>query len=101
MTELVNDVRPFRGEQYDPAKVGSVGPCLAQPYDVISPAMQDAYYRQHPYNVVRLILNKITPTDTEGDNRYSRSRETLAQWRREGVLCTSAEPGFWVYQQEF
>ncbi len=34
--------------------VKDIGHCLSQPYDVISAAQQEAYYRQHPYNVIRL-----------------------------------------------
>ena len=97
----MNDVRPFRAFHYDPAVVPNVGLCLSQPYDVISPGQQDAYYRQHPNNVVRLILGKTRPEDNETENRYTRARDLLSQWRKEGVLRYTQRPSFWVYDQEF
>ena len=101
MPDSINDVRPFRALHYDPAVVKDIGQCLSQPYDVISPEQQDAYYHQHPYNVIRLILNKVQGDDDEQGNRYTRARDLLAQWRKEGILRATRRPSFWVYEQEF
>jgi uncharacterized protein (DUF1015 family) len=99
--ESINDVHPFRALHYDPRKVTDVGLCLSQPYDVITPALQERYYRQSPYNVVRLILNRDEPGDGETRNRYTRARDQLAKWRAEGVLRRTDRPCFWIYEQEF
>lgn len=96
-----NDVRPFAGLHYNPVEIPSIGDCLSQPYDVISPALQEAYYARHPYNVVRLILGKTSHEDDERDNRYTRSRQKLTEWRKAGVLVTSPRPAFWVYEQRY
>jgi uncharacterized protein (DUF1015 family) len=101
MTRIVNEVLPFQALHYDPERIGDIGPCLAQPYDVISPDQQETYYRRHPYNVVRLILNREEPGDDGRDNRYTRARKTLDEWRGEGSLHRSERPSFWVYEQEF
>jgi uncharacterized protein (DUF1015 family) len=101
MPDTVNHVRPFRALHYDPAKVPDIGLCLSQPYDVISPAQQEAYYAQHPHNVIRLILGRIEAADTEADNRYTRARQLLRQWTAEGILHPCRAPSFWVYEQEF
>jgi uncharacterized protein (DUF1015 family) len=101
MPDRVNDVRPFRALHYDPAAVPDLGLCLSQPYDVISPAQQEAYYLQHPQNVIRLILNRIEPGDGEAENRYTRARGLLGQWTAEGILHPTRAPSFWVYEQEF
>ena len=101
MPDSINDVRPFRALHYDPSVVPDLGLCLSQPYDVISPAQQDAYYAQHPNNVIRLILNKEEPDDADGHDRYTRARALLGQWRANGVLRSTARPSFWVYEQEF
>jgi len=98
---MVNDVRPFRALHYDPAVVRDIGLCLSQPYDVISPAQQEAYYRQHTHNVIRLILNRIETGDDERSNRYTRARDLLAEWREAGILHPTARPSFWVYEQAF
>jgi len=101
MPDRINDVRPFRALHYNPLKVDPIGACLSQPYDVISPAQQEEYYGRHPNNVVRLILNRIEDGDGEERNRYTRARDTLRQWREEGILRGTKKPSFWVYEQEF
>ncbi|MGA2613286.1 MAG: DUF1015 domain-containing protein [Spirochaetia bacterium] len=101
MPDQINEVRPFRALHYDPAVVPDIGLCLSQPYDVISGAQQEAYYRQHPNNVVRLILGRIEAGDTENDNRYTRARDLLGRWREDGILRLTGRPSFWVYEQEF
>jgi len=101
MPDSVNDVRPFRALHYDPHVVRDIGPCLSQPYDVISPEQQEAYYRQDPHNVIRLILNREEPDDNETENRYTRAGALLAQWKEQGVLHSTVRPSFWVYEQEF
>ncbi len=101
MPDSINEVRPFRAIHYNPQKIADIGLCLAQPYDVISPEQQEIYYRQHEYNVVRLILNRIAPSDDDLDNRYTRARDLLRRWRREEVLRGTRRPSFYVYEQEF
>jgi uncharacterized protein (DUF1015 family) len=93
-------IAPFRGLRYDltavdPAKV------TAPPYDVIGEEMQERLYERDPYNVVRLILGRQFPADTETDNRYTRAAADLASWVRRGVLRRDAEPSFYLYEQEF
>jgi len=99
--DSINDVRPFRALHYDPAVVSDIGLCLTQPYDVISPSQQESYYGQHPHNVIRLILGKIGAGDNDADNRYTRARDLLGEWRKNGILRFTARPSFWVYEQEF
>ncbi len=101
MPDRINDVRPFRALHYDPKNVENVGLCLSQPYDVISAVQQEAYYRQHPFNVIRLILNRIEAEDNERNNRYTRARDLLAEWRGKGILHPTRTPSFWIYEQEF
>ena len=59
---MVN-VSAFRGIRYDLAQVGSLSDVIAPPYDVIDPNFQEALYKQHPANVIRLILNRQEPGD--------------------------------------
>jgi len=83
------------------ARVGSLSDVIAPPYDVIAPELQDALYRRHPNNVVRLILNRIETGDDETNNRYSRAKRFYRSWLAEGVLVPDADPAVYVYQQEF
>src|SRR5205807_26656 len=48
-------IYPFRAWRYNPATV-RLDDVVTQPYDKISPAMQQAYYQRSPYNLVRIIL---------------------------------------------
>ncbi len=101
MATTVNEVLPLRALHYDVSRVEQIGDCLAQPYDVITPAMQDAYHDRHPYNVVRLTLGRQHAGDTDADNRYTRAAATLDRWLARGVLRAAVQPAFWVYEQSF
>jgi uncharacterized protein (DUF1015 family) len=94
------DIAPFRAVRYVEAKVGRVAGAIAQPYDVISPALQDALYTQHPNNIVRIDLTKPEPGEPE-DGRYGRASRTLADWLSKGVLAQDGEAAFYVLAQTF
>ena len=95
------DIRAFRAFRYDLGRVGALGDVVAPPYDVIDPALQQALYDRSPYNVIRLILNKETPQDTENDNRYTRAAAALRDWTRDDVLVQDSARSLYVYRQEF
>jgi uncharacterized protein (DUF1015 family) len=95
------DIRAFRAFRYDPGRVGALGDVIAPPYDVIDAALQQALYDKSPYNVIRLILNKETPADTEHDNRYTRSAAVLRDWLRDDVLRQDSARALYVYHQDF
>jgi uncharacterized protein (DUF1015 family) len=94
------DIIPFRALRYNFSKV-SPDEVLTQPYDKISPAMQENYYEASPYNLVRVILGKPEPGDTEQQNVYTRAARSLKQWESEGALQVDSEPSFYVYSQLF
>ena len=95
------EVQAFRGFRYDLARVGNLGDVVAPPYDVIDPALQQSLYDRSPYNVIRLILNKETPADSEHDNRYTRAAMALRDWTRDGILAQDSARSLYVYSQEF
>ncbi|MBI1832914.1 MAG: DUF1015 domain-containing protein, partial [Planctomycetes bacterium] len=95
------EIQAFRGFRYDLARVGNLADVVAPPYDVIDPALQQALYDRSPYNVVRLILNKETPSDSANDNRYTRAASTLRDWLLDGILAQDSARSLYVYQQEF
>jgi uncharacterized protein (DUF1015 family) len=95
------DIRAFRAFRYDLGRVGKLSDVIAPPYDVIDPALQQALYDRSPYNVIRLILNKEEPTDTESNNRYTRAARTLREWQDDGILTHDSARSFYVYHQEF
>ncbi len=95
------DIRAFRAFRYDLGHVGTLADVIAPPYDVIDPALQQALYDRSPHNVIRLILNKDEPTDTEANNRYTRAARILREWQAEGVLAQDSARSLYVYHQEF
>ena len=97
MAEIV----PFRGVLYNPAKVGDLNKVMAPPYDVISPKKQDELYERHPNNIIRIILGKTTPQDSQGADRYSRSAADLEKWLGEGVLAHDEKPALYYYTQTY
>ena len=103
-------IYPFRALRYDTSRV-RMEDVVTQPYDKITPEMQKRYYEASPYNLVRVILGKHEPDDTEAQeflpagepahNVYTRAAEWLRQWRREGILAEEAEPALYGYSQTY
>jgi len=91
---------PFRGLRYNPSKV-KLAEVVTQPYDKISPEMQDRYYQSSPYNLVRIILGKQQSGDNEQQSVYTRAADYLQQWRAAGVLAADDEPSIYLYTQTF
>ena len=95
------EVRPFVGLLYDPATAGSVATLVAPPYDVISPADQDRFYRASPNNVIRLILGRSKPGDDGSKNQYTRAASYLRAWRAGGILRATPEASVYPYEWTF
>jgi uncharacterized protein (DUF1015 family) len=96
------EIQAFRAVRYNLGQVGSLSGVVAPPYDVIGLELQAELYAKSPYNVIRLILNKIEPgDDDEANNRYTRAKRFYKDWQSEGVLVTDPDPAIYVYHQEF
>lgn len=95
------DIRAFQAFHYDLGRVGALAEVIAPPYDVIDSALSDQLHAQSPYNVIRLILDPILPTDNEQNNRYTRTAALLKKWKAEGILVEENTPAVYVYYQTF
>jgi uncharacterized protein (DUF1015 family) len=93
-------IHPFQPLRYT-AIAGPLGNVVTQPYDKISPAMQQGYLTLSPYNLVRVILGERKPGDSDSDNVYTRAARHLREWIAAGILARDAEPGIFPYFQEF
>jgi uncharacterized protein (DUF1015 family) len=91
---------PFRALRYDPTAV-NMADVVTQPYDKIDKAMQERYYNLSPYNLVRIVLGKHEPGDTEERNVYTRAAETLEKWRAEHILVEETTPALYGYSQTY
>jgi uncharacterized protein (DUF1015 family) len=92
---------PIKGLRYNQQKVGSLADVVTPPYDVIDAAAQDTYYKQHPYNIIRLEYGRILPGDSEKNNRYTRAAINYREWIQENILIPEAKPAIYLYEQEF
>jgi uncharacterized protein (DUF1015 family) len=92
-------VYPFRAHRYNTRVVGDLDRVVAQPYDKTTPVMQDRYYRDSPYNVVRITLNLEKKGNPE--TRYPDAGATFRRWIEEGVLVEDGRPAFYPYYQEY
>ncbi|HEY0759547.1 MAG TPA: DUF1015 domain-containing protein [Acidisarcina sp.] len=94
-------IYPFRALRYNPALV-RIEDVVTQPYDKISPSMQQAYYQRSPYNLVRIILGLPELFDGEHtETVYTRAARDFAAWRESGVLVRENEPCVFAYSQRF
>jgi uncharacterized protein (DUF1015 family) len=94
-------IYPFRAWRYNPSAV-RLADVVTQPYDKISPAMQQAYYQRSPYNLVRIILGLPELFDAEkGENVYSRAARDFRAWREQGILTQEHDPCVFAYAQRF
>ena len=93
-------VYPFRALRYNPSLV-RLEDVVTQPYDKITPAMQQAYYQRSPYNLVRIILGLPELFDSADGNVYTRAARDFADWRESGVLTQESEPCIFAYAQRF
>lgn len=94
------DIRPFRALRYDLARVPAAQ-VMTQPYDKISPAMQENYYTLSPYNLVRIILGRAQEGDNTAENVYTRAARYGKKWREEAILKQDAAPSIYRYTQAF
>jgi uncharacterized protein (DUF1015 family) len=74
---------------------------VTQPYDKITPAMQQRYYEASPYNLIRVILGKHEPNDNDQNNVYTRAAEYLRDWRRDRILAEESESAIYGYSQTY
>ena len=93
-------IEPFRALRYDPTRV-ALTQVATQPYDKITPAMQEGYYAASPHNLVRIILGKRNANDGPADNPYTRAASYLSDWRRQGIFFQDPQPSLYRYTQRF
>jgi uncharacterized protein (DUF1015 family) len=93
-------IYPFRAWRYNPGLVRAED-VVTQPYDKITPAMQQSYYQRSPQNLVRVILGLPELFDSADNNVYTRAAKNFNEWRDEGVLTQDNEPAVYAYSQRY
>jgi uncharacterized protein (DUF1015 family) len=93
-------VYPFRAFRYNPANAPP-DKVLTQPYDKISPAMQEKYYGADPHNLIAVEKGRSYPGDTPQNNVYTRAAAAIEDWIRNNVVVQDPALSFYAYTQEF
>jgi len=93
-------VHPFRALRYNPARA-AFDRVLTQPYDKISPAMQEKYYAADPHNLIAVERGRVFPEDSPQNNVYTRAAGSLEGWIRDNVVVQDSAPAFYGYTQEY
>ena len=88
------DIRPFPGIRYNAGKIDNLDSVVTQPYDKITPKMQDSYIASDPHSFVRLILPK------ENDP-YESSARLCRQWLKDKTMVRDKKPAVYVLHEEF
>ena len=91
---------PFRGTLYNQDKIENIADVTTQPYDIISKQDQQNYYKQNPYNIIRLILGKPAQKDKNND-WHSDAASLLNKWRSEKILVEDKSPAFYLTSTDF
>lgn len=97
----LQNICPFQGLCYNLEKVGDLSQIIAPPYDIISPKEQQLYCHKSPYNVIRLELGEVYPSDSAENNRYTRAATTLKDWLKQGILIRGENPAFYIFNHRF
>ncbi len=93
------EISAFHAYRYNAERV-KIAEVVTQPYDKITPAMQDRYAKV-PYNLITVEKGKPAPDDSPSNNVYTRAEKALEDWIRTGILLRDASPGIYVYSQKY
>src|ERR1700736_5448748 len=94
------EIRPFRAYRYDTNRV-ALKDVLTQPYDKITPEMQERYYAASPYNLIAIEKGRVVPSDSAENNVYTRAAAKLEEWIAAKILVQDRAPSIYVYAQEY
>lgn len=95
------DVKPFKGVRYDEKVVGNIADVICPPYDVISARQEEELHNKNKYNFIKIEHDKHLEGDTEQNNKYTRSAETLESWLKDGALKKDEKAAIYLYDQYF
>src|SRR3984893_2526709 len=93
-------VHPFRAYRYNPARA-AFDRVLTQPYDKISPAMQEKYYAADQHNLITVEKGRVSPSDSPRNNVYTRASSALQDWIGSQVVVQDPAPAFYAYTQAY
>jgi uncharacterized protein (DUF1015 family) len=93
-------VYPFRAFRYNPQRA-PFDRVLTQPYDKISPAMQEKYYAADQHNLITVEKGRAYSSDVPQNNVYTRAAAAIEDWIHNQVVVQDPAPSFYSYTQEY
>ena len=94
------EISPFRAVRYN-AQCVALENVLTQPYDKITPEMQERYYAASPYNLISIEKGKALAGDSATESVYTRAAKKFEEWLAEGILLQDSEPAIYAYFQNY
>jgi uncharacterized protein (DUF1015 family) len=94
------EIFPFRAYRFNPARV-DISRTVTQPYDKITPAMQDRYYSYGPDNLIPIEKGRSFPDDSPANSVYTRAAQALDGWISRGTLIRDPVPFLYAYFQDY
>jgi len=95
------EIHPFRGVRYNERLVQDIASAICPPYDIITPEIEQELRHRSEYSFINLEHGQQLPSDTDENNKYTRSAATLKQWLDQGVLKTDGLPTIYLHQHCF
>lgn len=89
--------KPFKAVVYNHEKVGDLKKVICPPYDVISPAAQEALHERSLHNFLHILLAKELPNE----DKYLNAGILFQQWLKDSVLIQDEHPGVYFYSQQY
>lgn len=93
------NIKAFKGYRYNSEKIENIGSVISPPYYNISSAEKAEMYELNEYNSIRLFSGQKEESDTETDNRFTRSASFLKEWIANDVLKRDDKPSIYMYEQ--
>ena len=94
------EIQPFRAYRYDTNRV-TLEDVLTQPYDKITPAMQDGVLRRESLQPDRDRKGPHVSGRHAENNVYTRAAAKVDEWIAAKILVQDAVPAIYVYSQDF
>ena len=95
------NVKAFKGLVYNKEKIENFSDVCTPPYDVIPKEEQIGFYERHPNNIIRLILNMASESDSENDNPHTRAAAFFNKWIDEDILVQDEQPAIYLTSVDF
>ncbi len=94
------DIKPFKGLYYNNEKV-DLKKVVMPPYDIIKDKDVEGYYKNSPFNIIRIDKGMEEPGDTKQANKYTRAADFMGEWIIDNVLDRDDRDSFYAYTQEY